>query len=154
MAAETIIDFLQEARQSLEEVAYAIREGKMSNTLQCDSSCVHLNLTTLEGLRFCVRLSLRGFEVHLFLSRSQLSAAIHTLLPLHSITLSITLHNTPNLKSVHSVSILQAIYAVGSLASHTLRVEKGVACETMLWVAGLQDLVSHTPLTPGCWAGV
>ena len=78
MAAETIIDFLQEARQSLEEVAYAIREGKMSNTLQCDSSCVHLNLTTLEGLRFCVRLSLRGFEVHLFLSRSQLSAAIHT----------------------------------------------------------------------------
>ena len=119
MAAETIIDFLQEARQSLEEVAYAIREGKMSNTLQCDSSCVHLNLTTLEGLRFCVRLSLRGFEVHLFLSRSQLSAAIH------------------NLKSVHSVSILQAIFAVGSLASHTLRIAKGVACETMLWVASL-----------------
>ena len=71
MAAETIVDFLQEARQSLEEVAYAIREGKMSNTLLCDSSCVHLNLTTLEGLRFCVRLSLRGFEVHLFLSNYQ-----------------------------------------------------------------------------------
>ena len=79
MAAETIIDFLQEARQSLEEVAYAIREGKMSNTLLCDSSCVHLNLTTLEGLRFCVRLSLRGFEVHLFLSRSQfISGHTHT----------------------------------------------------------------------------
>lgn len=79
MAAETVVDFLQEARQSLEEVSYAIKEGKMSNTLPCDSSCVYLNLTTFEGLRFCVRLSLRGFEVHLLQLRSQL--ALHTLFP-------------------------------------------------------------------------
>ena len=63
MAAKGVLDFSQEAQQSLEEVAYAIAEGKMSDTLPCDPSCVHMNLTTLEGQRYCVRLSMRGFEV-------------------------------------------------------------------------------------------
>jgi len=111
MAAEVVVDFLQEARQSLEEVSYAIKEGKMSNTLPCDSSCVHLNLTTFEGMRFCVRLSLRGFEVHFLHLRSQF--ALHTLLPLTVHTASpltvhtllpLTVHTTPPLTLIFHVS--------------------------------------------------
>ena len=108
MAAEVVVDFLQEARQSLEEVSYAIKEGKMSNTLPCDSSCVHLNLTTFEGMRFCVRLSLRGFEVHFLQLRSQL--ALHTLLPL-------TVHTTSPL-IVHTLLPL-TVHTTSPLTVHT-----------------------------------
>ena len=65
MAARGGLNFRQEAQQSLEEVAYAIAEGKISDTLPCGPGCVHLNLTTLEGQRYCLRLSMRGFEVRL-----------------------------------------------------------------------------------------
>lgn len=58
-----VVDFKEEARQSLAEVSYAIREGVLCGKLDSTSECVYLNITTLEGEQFCVRLSWRGFEV-------------------------------------------------------------------------------------------
>ena len=58
-----VVDFKEEARQSLAEVSYAIREGMLSGNLDSASECAYLNITTLEGEQFCVRLSWRGFEV-------------------------------------------------------------------------------------------
>ena len=58
-----VLNFREEARQSLAEVAYAIGEGVLSQKLHNDSEGAYCNITTLEGKRFCVRLSWRGFEV-------------------------------------------------------------------------------------------
>ena len=45
------------------QVSYAIREGQLSSSLPCERTCVYMNITTLEDRRFCIRLSMRGFEV-------------------------------------------------------------------------------------------
>ena len=58
-----MIDFRTEAKQSLEEVRYAIGAGWLSQQLPDSNECVFLNLTTVEGGHFCIRLSWRGFEV-------------------------------------------------------------------------------------------
>ena len=57
------IDFVEEARQNLKEVEYALSEGCLSTVHPNGTECVHINLTTLEGNKFCVRLSRMGFEV-------------------------------------------------------------------------------------------
>lgn len=46
------------------QVAYAIKEGVVSGHLPNSTACVYINITTMEGERYCIRLSMRGFEVH------------------------------------------------------------------------------------------
>ena len=60
---EAGLDFRVEAEQSVKEVAYAIGEGGLSKSLESKTTCAYINLTTVEGRRFTVRLSQRGFEV-------------------------------------------------------------------------------------------
>lgn len=60
---EPILDFRVEAEKSLKEVAYAIQEGELSQCLASSSSCAYINLTTKEGKKLTIRLSMRGFEV-------------------------------------------------------------------------------------------
>ena len=60
---ECRLDFRVEAELSLKEVAYTIQEGELSHGLASSSSCAYINLTTKEGKKLTVRLSMRGFEV-------------------------------------------------------------------------------------------
>ena len=61
--AVNVVNFVEEAQQSLDEVRYAISAGWISEKLASTCECTYLNVTTLEGEEFCVRLSWRGFEV-------------------------------------------------------------------------------------------
>lgn len=62
-ADEQIVNFIDEAEQSLKEVAYAITEGILSDQLPSTPSCAYFNLTTREDEKMTVRLTMRGFEV-------------------------------------------------------------------------------------------
>ena len=64
---EEIINFTHEAQRSLEEVAYAIREGTLSQCLSSSGNCAYINITTKEDKKVTVRLSTRGFEVAIVL---------------------------------------------------------------------------------------
>ena len=57
------IDFISEAQASLGEVSFALKRGELSESLPCSSQCAFINLTTLEGREFCVRLNCSGFKV-------------------------------------------------------------------------------------------
>ena len=59
-----LLDYEREARQSLDEVRFALSEGWVSETLESTRECAYLNLTTREHRQFCVRLSGRGFQVN------------------------------------------------------------------------------------------
>ena len=61
--AINVVNFVEEAQQSLDEVRYAISAGWISEKLASTCERTYLNVTTLEGEEFCVRLSWRGFEV-------------------------------------------------------------------------------------------
>lgn len=59
------LDFRVEAKMSVEEIAYAVREACLSEKLESVSTCAYINLTTKEDNKFTIRLSPRGFEVSL-----------------------------------------------------------------------------------------
>ena len=61
--AANVVNFVEEAQQSLDEVRYAITAGWISKKLASTCECAYLNVTTFEGEEFCVRLSWSGFEV-------------------------------------------------------------------------------------------
>lgn len=66
MASEetsNVVDFVREAQQSLDEVRYAITAGWISEKLGSTRECSYMNVTTLEGEAYCIRLTWRGFEV-------------------------------------------------------------------------------------------
>ena len=63
MEAASVVNFVEEAQQSLDEVRYAINAGWISEKLASTCECTYINVTTLEGGEFCVRLSWSGFEV-------------------------------------------------------------------------------------------
>ena len=60
---DNVIDYREEAQLCLDETAYALQDGGISYSLPSDSPCAFLNLTTREGLTFCVCLSSNGFRV-------------------------------------------------------------------------------------------
>lgn len=63
MEQTNVLDFVKEAQQSLDEVRYAITAGWISEKLVSTRECSYINVTTLEGEAFCIRLTWRGFEV-------------------------------------------------------------------------------------------
>ena len=60
---DKVIDYREEAQLCLDEIAYTLKDGEISKSLHSDSLCAFFNLTTREGLTFCVRLSSSGFRV-------------------------------------------------------------------------------------------
>ena len=79
---DNVIDYREEAQLCLDETAYALQDGGISNSLPSDSLlCAFLNLTTREGLTFCVCLSSNGFRVSVacFRSKSEQTFGFHSL---------------------------------------------------------------------------
>lgn len=52
-----------EAQAIINDVHEHVRDLQISNSLNSNNRSIHLNLTTLEGLEFCVRLSSEGFSI-------------------------------------------------------------------------------------------
>ncbi|KAL6447107.1 hypothetical protein ACFW04_001447 [Cataglyphis niger] len=52
-----------EAQAVINDVKKHVRELKVSEQLISTNQVIYLNLTTLEGLRFCVELSAAGFAI-------------------------------------------------------------------------------------------
>lgn len=73
------LDFRVEAEAALKEVAYTIREGGLSIALESKTTCAYINLTTVEGKKFTIRLSRRGFEVSLlsYCSQKRLKSIVY-----------------------------------------------------------------------------
>ena len=60
---ETIVDFHSEAKACLSEIAYAVKLGELSTRLPSSHDCVYMNLQTIEDAKFCIKLSMQGFQV-------------------------------------------------------------------------------------------
>ncbi|XP_023246153.1 GSK3-beta interaction protein-like [Copidosoma floridanum] len=63
---EKVLDTEQwkiEAQAVIDDVKHHVRNFQVSSTIQSSNRAIHLNLTTLEGLQFCVRLSPQGFSI-------------------------------------------------------------------------------------------
>ncbi|XP_012233896.1 GSK3-beta interaction protein [Linepithema humile] len=52
-----------EAQAVINDVRKHVQDLKVSERLQSTNQVIYLNLTTLEGLRFCVELSAAGFTI-------------------------------------------------------------------------------------------
>lgn len=61
------LNFITEAKLTLGEVSYAIKEGHLSSALPCDERMVYINITTKENEQFCVRLDMNGFQVKYYM---------------------------------------------------------------------------------------
>lgn len=57
------LNFINEAESILKEITFGVKEAHLSKTLPCSEAAVYINLTTLEGNRYCVYLDLSGYEV-------------------------------------------------------------------------------------------
>ncbi|XP_043252388.1 GSK3-beta interaction protein [Colletes gigas] len=52
-----------EAQAVIDDVKQHVTDIKVSETLRSTNQLIYLNLTTLEGLKFCIKLSSAGFSV-------------------------------------------------------------------------------------------
>lgn len=52
-----------EAEEAAKEIAFAVKDVKVSQALPYTRDLVYLNLTTQENKRFCIELSSQGFRV-------------------------------------------------------------------------------------------
>ncbi|XP_063982038.1 GSK3-beta interaction protein [Diachasmimorpha longicaudata] len=52
-----------EAQAIINDVRCHVKDIKISETLKSTNSSIHLNVTTLEDLRFCIQVSLEGFKI-------------------------------------------------------------------------------------------
>ena len=57
------LNFIEEAEMVLKEITFGVKEARLSIILPCSEAGVYINLTTLEGDRYCVCLDLGGYEV-------------------------------------------------------------------------------------------
>ena len=57
------LNFINEAEIALKETAFGVKEAYLSKSLPCTEAAVYINLTTLEGDRYCIHLDLGGYEV-------------------------------------------------------------------------------------------
>ncbi|XP_011305867.1 GSK3-beta interaction protein isoform X2 [Fopius arisanus] len=52
-----------EAQAIIDDVKAHVKDIRISEELQSTNSSIHLNLTTLENLKFCVHVSSEGFKI-------------------------------------------------------------------------------------------
>lgn len=52
-----------EACAIINDVVKHVQDIHISDKLPCTNKCIHLNLTTLEGLKYCVEVSGAGFMI-------------------------------------------------------------------------------------------
>ena len=57
------LNFINEAETVLKETTFGVKEAHISKTLPYSEAEVYINLTILEGDRYCVHLDLDGYEV-------------------------------------------------------------------------------------------
>lgn len=57
------LNFINEAEMALKESTFGVQEAHLSKSLPCSETSVYINLTTLEGDRYCVYLDQGGYEV-------------------------------------------------------------------------------------------
>ena len=56
------LDFADEGRLSLKDVESMIKDGQISS-LPCTKEEVYLNITTADGIEYCIHLDISGFKV-------------------------------------------------------------------------------------------
>ena len=56
------LDFAAEGRLSLKDVELIIKDGQISS-LPCTKDEVYINITTAEGIDYCIHLDISGFKV-------------------------------------------------------------------------------------------
>lgn len=61
--ATTSENWLQEAEGVINDVKSHVKNIQISKHLQCTNSSIYLNLTIIEGRRYCVQLSSQGFRI-------------------------------------------------------------------------------------------
>lgn len=57
------MDWTQEAQAVIKDIQKDVKEIAVSDKWPMDDTGVHLNLTTLDGDRFCVKMTCAGFEI-------------------------------------------------------------------------------------------
>ena len=55
-----------EAKEVLKEVAYAVKSANISEKLPSSDECVFMNILTQEEQKYCIELSVQGFQVTVF----------------------------------------------------------------------------------------
>lgn len=57
------MDWRKESLAVIRDVQKDVRQIAISDKLPVDDAGIYMNLTTLDGERFCIRMSSRGFEI-------------------------------------------------------------------------------------------
>lgn len=66
MESDKVFDQAQwkkEAEAVIRDIECGVREAKIAQNLHSSDSCIYWNVTTVEGDRFCIELTRRGFRV-------------------------------------------------------------------------------------------
>lgn len=57
------MDWIIESQAVIDDIKQDVQEISISKRLPVDDSGIYLNLTTLDGQKFCVKMSTAGFEI-------------------------------------------------------------------------------------------
>jgi len=57
------LNFILEASALLKEISFGVQEASLSQQLPCSPDSVFINMTSLEGDRYCIHLDMHGYEV-------------------------------------------------------------------------------------------
>ena len=62
MAAESVLEYAEEARQEMEEISFALKKWRPHEDSPSTAECALVDLTTMEGRDYTVQLDRRGFQ--------------------------------------------------------------------------------------------